>query len=250
MNTFGPIARSARDALLLLETLAAGNSSERLGRELRGDDVGTAVHLAGSRILVSADLGGRAPIEAAVRDRFGTVIDAITRAGAIVLELPNMPDAGGAIFDWICADVSAHYGTLMRARGGVGARVQRLIELGARISATRLVEIETARDKLFAAYASACASTGAVAMLTPTLGFEALRHDEAGPPELADEPGDPWALLYEASMTGLPAVTIPMGAGRNGLPLGLQLMGRRGDDRRLLRLAASVEGLLASRGGR
>ena len=32
MNTFGPVARSARDALLMLETLAAGGGRERLGR--------------------------------------------------------------------------------------------------------------------------------------------------------------------------------------------------------------------------
>ena len=245
MSTFGPLARSARDALLLLDAMAAGGGTERLGQQLVPDDARTPAHLAGSTFLASPDLGGRAPIGAAARERFGAVCAALAEAGATVLELPPLPDAGDAIFDWICADVSAHYAPLVEAPGGVGARVRRLIDLGAALPAPRLSEIEALRDELFAAYALAFESSGAVAVLTPTLGFEALRHDEAMTPELADAPGDPWAFLYEASLTGLPAVTIPMGVGEHGLPLGLQLMGRHRDDRLLLRLAQALEPLLS-----
>lgn len=39
------------------------------------------------------------------------------------------------------------------------------------------------------------------------------------------------------TLFGTPAVTIPMLMGRNGLPLGVQLVGRCGDDARLLRIA-------------
>jgi Asp-tRNA(Asn)/Glu-tRNA(Gln) amidotransferase A subunit family amidase len=40
-----------------------------------------------------------------------------------------------------------------------------------------------------------------------------------------------WTLL------GLPAVTLPLMQGPNGMPLGVQLVGRRGLDGRLLRTA-------------
>jgi Asp-tRNA(Asn)/Glu-tRNA(Gln) amidotransferase A subunit family amidase len=39
------------------------------------------------------------------------------------------------------------------------------------------------------------------------------------------------------SLTGLPAVTLPLLAGEGGLPLGVQLVGATGDDARLLRTA-------------
>ena len=56
--------------------------------------------------------------------------------------------------------------------------------------------------------------------------------------------GDPvfnrmWTLL------GTPAVTIPVGTGPNGLPVGIQLVGRIGDDARLMECARFAERALA-----
>ncbi|MCU7864111.1 MAG: hypothetical protein KZQ92_09055, partial [Candidatus Thiodiazotropha sp. (ex Lucinoma borealis)] len=39
------------------------------------------------------------------------------------------------------------------------------------------------------------------------------------------------------SLTGVPAITLPLLTGRRGLPVGVQLIGRRNDDARLLRTA-------------
>jgi Asp-tRNA(Asn)/Glu-tRNA(Gln) amidotransferase A subunit family amidase len=39
------------------------------------------------------------------------------------------------------------------------------------------------------------------------------------------------------TLGGVPAVSLPLLKGQNGLPLGIQLVGRRGDDARLLRTA-------------
>jgi len=51
---------------------------------------------------------------------------------------------------------------------------------------------------------------------------------------------------------GLPVVTLPWGTAANGLPLGLQIVGRFMDDERLLAWAAQLEGSAppASAGGR
>lgn len=49
-----------------------------------------------------------------------------------------------------------------------------------------------------------------------------------------------------ASLLGLPAVTIPFARGANGLPLGLQIVGRRGADALLLTTAAAIEGTVAA----
>ena len=56
-------------------------------------------------------------------------------------------------------------------------------------------------------------------------------------PEGLGATGDPlfsrmWTLLQ------LPCVALPLGVGPQGLPLGIQLIGRKGDDSRLLAVAA------------
>jgi Asp-tRNA(Asn)/Glu-tRNA(Gln) amidotransferase A subunit family amidase len=47
------------------------------------------------------------------------------------------------------------------------------------------------------------------------------------------------------SLCGMPAASLPLMQGENGLPLGVQLVGRRGDDARLLRTARWLEKKLA-----
>jgi amidase len=42
-------------------------------------------------------------------------------------------------------------------------------------------------------------------------------------------------------MTGQPAISMPMGTSGAGLPIGVQLVGRFGEDARLLALAAQME---------
>ena len=42
-------------------------------------------------------------------------------------------------------------------------------------------------------------------------------------------------------LTGQPALTVPFGTCGAGMPLGLQIVGRRGDDAGVLQLGATVE---------
>ena len=66
------------------------------------------------------------------------------------------------------------------------------------------------------------------ALLTPaTLGTA---------PEGLDSTGDP-IMCTLWTFAGMPAITLPLLRGANGMPLGVQLVGQRGDDARLLRTA-------------
>jgi amidase len=47
------------------------------------------------------------------------------------------------------------------------------------------------------------------------------------------------------TLTGHPAVSLPVGLDANGMPFGLQIVGRRGCDSAVLAVAAALERLLA-----
>ena len=60
-----------------------------------------------------------------------------------------------------------------------------------------------------------------------------------------DSTGDP-AFCTLWTLCGMPALSLPLMTGANGLPLGVQLVGRRGDDARLLRTARSLVAQVAT----
>ena len=53
------------------------------------------------------------------------------------------------------------------------------------------------------------------------------------------------ALAYAVTVPGHPAVSLPVGLDRNGMPFGLQIVGPRGGDALVLSVAAELEALLA-----
>src|SRR5882757_3333358 len=76
---------------------------------------------------------------------------------------------------------------------------------------------------------------------TQIAGLDAfLTLPAAGEAPLAGDNGDP-RFCTRWTLAGLPAVCLPAGFGPAGLPMGVQLVGPRGSDTALLRLASGVE---------
>ena len=75
------------------------------------------------------------------------------------------------------------------------------------------------------------------AIVTPAAPGEA-------PPGLQSTGSSAFNVLW--SLLGVPAITLPLLTGTNGLPVGVQLVGRRGNDGRLLRTARWLVSTLAS----
>ena len=53
-------------------------------------------------------------------------------------------------------------------------------------------------------------------------------------------------MAYAVTLAGHPAVSLPVGLDRNGMPFGLQIVGPRGGDAFVLSVAAALEAMLAS----
>jgi aspartyl-tRNA(Asn)/glutamyl-tRNA(Gln) amidotransferase subunit A len=81
-------------------------------------------------------------------------------------------------------------------------------------------------------------------LLTPTVACPALpigqfSPDEIGGVKVGREAAS--AFTYIFNMTGQPAATVPCGFTKAGLPIGLQIIGRRYDDVAVLRASAAFE---------
>jgi Asp-tRNA(Asn)/Glu-tRNA(Gln) amidotransferase A subunit family amidase len=85
-------------------------------------------------------------------------------------------------------------------------------------------------------------------LASPTIALPPFPHPglaELGPPEvdghLLDDRHLGWLFTWPFNLTGQPAVSVPCGWTADGLPLGLQIVGRRGADGLVLRVAAAIE---------
>jgi amidase len=81
-------------------------------------------------------------------------------------------------------------------------------------------------------------------ILTPTAGVPAFRIDRPLPTEIGGRPVarfyDAFLFTYAFSVTGLPVLSIPCGFTASGLPVGLQIVGRRLREDMVLDAAAAM----------
>jgi Asp-tRNA(Asn)/Glu-tRNA(Gln) amidotransferase A subunit family amidase len=86
-------------------------------------------------------------------------------------------------------------------------------------------------------------------LATPTIALPPFAHPglgQLGPATVCGKEVDRhigWAFTWPFNLSGQPAVSIPCGWTSDGLPIGLQLVGRRCEDGLVLRVAAAMERL-------
>jgi Asp-tRNA(Asn)/Glu-tRNA(Gln) amidotransferase A subunit family amidase len=117
-------------------------------------------------------------------------------------------------------------GEYRRGKEKMSGRLVDLIESGLAVSAVDYLRAIDAAER-FAADVEDLFDSCDVLMLPSAPG--------AAPAGL-ESTGDPVFCSF-ASLLGLPAITLPLMVDSAGLPIGVQLVGRRGDDARLLRTA-------------
>jgi len=240
----GPMARSVADARLML---SAVSHAEGLDLRLPG--------LQGVRLVVSETRGGTAPVDPDVLGLFRSTVAALESAGAEVVD--DDPGLPSSVVTWAviaARDAWQAEHEVYEARADMlTVAAREMLEFGRDMTDEDVAAAEQHRPLVTAAHDALLDRHGAAALLTPTVGCEAFAHGQRYPDRigaLAIEP--PWldwaGFLYDANLTGMPAIALPCGAGDDGLPASLQLMGRRGSDGALLALAEAVEHVIG-RGG-
>jgi amidase len=248
LGVHGPMARTVADLAMLLAVIAGPDPRDKLSLGDPGAAFAPPLEraLRGVRVAWSERLG-RYPVESVVTDVCDAVRPAFAELGCEVADAE--PDLAGAdeIFRTLRAAsyASALGGELERHRALLKDTVIWNIERGLELTAddverarTEQAALERRVDRFFERYEFLVLPVSQVAPFP--VEIEWVR-------EIGGEPMrtyiDWMATCYAITCTGLPAMSLPAGFTSGGLPIGLQLVGRRGRDRDVLELGHSLERL-------
>jgi Asp-tRNA(Asn)/Glu-tRNA(Gln) amidotransferase A subunit family amidase len=179
-----------------------------------------------------------AQASAEAQQLFRATLERLRQAGCTIVPVPAFAD-----FEPIrerhnlivAAEAAAtHAQWFERYRDRYRPRTVALIEQGQAVSPAQLAEALAGRERLRAELLSLMAEHGLDLWAAPSA---------AGPAPLGlTSTGDP-VMNLPWTHSGLPAISLPAGKAANGLPVGLQLVGRWQADERLLAWAEMLEPL-------
>jgi aspartyl-tRNA(Asn)/glutamyl-tRNA(Gln) amidotransferase subunit A len=169
------------------------------------------------------------------------------KRGARVSEvsLPHLKDSLGAGTEISLAEalhVHEAAGYIPARSAEYSEEVRQRIESGAKVPAHRYLAGFDVKKRLLAEFEEAFRNVDAIAAPTvpvpaPPIGAETVQID-------GEAIGTRPTIVGHsrpANFTGLPAISVPCGFTRDGLPVGLQLIGRAFEEATLLRIAHSYE---------
>jgi amidase len=253
LHVDGAMARTARDAWLMLGCLATGDM-----RDAFAGTVDPALRLppapldlATLRVAISPDLGGFAAVDEGIRSTF---------TERVVGLRSHFRSADDAAPDVATAD---RVYEVLRAVGYVGTWQERYaaapdkwgrlvrenLEAAARFT---LADVGAAHADFTRLYAKAHAFFEQYdLLLLPTVAVSAWPKHEIYPKSIAGQAVanyfDWVRITYAITLLNLPCISIPCGVDPHGIPFGLQLVAPRNQDAFLLRVAIALEALLQRR---
>ena len=264
LDQAGPITRSVRDAAIMLGVMAGHDPKDSTSVDLPVPDYEAALtgDVRGLRIGIPAEyrMDGMPP---EIEQLWQKGADWLRDAGAEIVDIslphtkyalpayhviaPAEASSNLARYDGVrfglrvsADDITAQYEKTRAA--GFGAEVRRRIMIGTYVLSAGYydayyLKAQQVRNVVFTDFKTAFDEVDVI--LTPTAPFAAFAHGELA--------GDPITMYLNdlfavpASLAGLPGITVPAGLTPDGLPLGLQLVGRTFDEETVLRVGDVLE---------
>jgi aspartyl-tRNA(Asn)/glutamyl-tRNA(Gln) amidotransferase subunit A len=265
LDHIGPFANSVKDAALVLRTIAGHDPMDSTSADVPVPDYVAEMEkpVRGLRVGVAQEYFGSG-LDSDVKAAVAAAIQKLASLGCeiVPVSLPHTEYAIPAYYVVATAEASANLarydgvrygfrargartlGEMYRATrdGGFGMEVKRRIMLGTyALSAgyydAYYLKAQKVRTLLTRDFDEAFTKVDVIAAPTaPTPAFK-----------LGEKVDDPLAMyladIYTvtANLAGIPGISVPCGESREGLPIGLQILGKHFDEATVLRVAAAYE---------
>lgn len=265
LDQAGPMARSVRDCALMLQAMAGYDEKDSTVANVPVPDYTQALtgDIRGKKIGIPKEYrpDGLNPDVAAVWDKG---IQFLRDAGAEIVDisLPHTKYALPVYYIVACAEASSNlsrydgvrYTTRVEGKNldelyensrtdGFGDEVVRRILLGTFVLSAGFYDAyytraQRVRRLIYNDFVEAFKQVDAIltpAAPTPALSAEALKQMKPVDVYLGD------VFTTPASLAGVPGISLPVGLSSNGLPIGLQLLGRHFDESGIFQIADVLE---------
>lgn len=246
----GPMARDVRDMALFMDAMTGFDPRMPMTLEAPAVSFQTRTEQASRapRIAFSEDQNGFSPVEQEIRSVLRSAMDKTARAGAEVEEAcPELPGLNDAYL----ALRGLHYGTVIASlpdhvQATFGARLRENMEFGLTQSLNDVYAAMRQRTRLYEAMRQFL--TGHDVLAIPVVGIAPAPVEQEFPANVdgvAIGTYETWLRFsFLATTTLLPALSMPVGFTKAGLPVGLQLIGPARGEAVVLQTALFIEDAL------
>ncbi|MFI7634649.1 amidase [Nonomuraea sp. NPDC049400] len=238
LSVQGPMARTVEDVTLMFGAIAGFDRRSPYSiKEVFAPEPEEGV--AGLRVAWSPDLGGL-PVDPRTAEVTATAPTVFERLGARVeqveLDLSEAEDAFRTYRAW---NYTLSFGDLT----GLGPNTKWNVEQGRKVTGADLARAEQARSRLYqrmAAFFDTYDVLIAPVSQVPPFPVEQPYVEEVNGEKMPDYLA--WMRsAYWISVLHAPAASVPAGFTSDGLPVGVQIVGRPFEDARVLRVARAFE---------
>jgi aspartyl-tRNA(Asn)/glutamyl-tRNA(Gln) amidotransferase subunit A len=239
MDTIGPMTRTVADCAVMLRAMAgpdpldlstADEPVPDYAAALNGDVASVVLGVPESHFYEDLDGGVDAAVQDALRcfERLGVRLRAVSLPGA-----PRALHVGNAV---LYAEAFGMHAKRLRAQwDDVSPRSRRRMAVGAFLSAGEYQQAARLRAMWMRELDEVLSTVDA--LITPTVRFPAFGVEI----QETDHPPDTGLNTRPFSVAGVPAISVPCGFTGEGLPVGLQVIGRPFAEETIFRIAHAFQ---------
>jgi len=248
LSVSGPMARTVVDTALMLSVMAGPDDRAPLSYAVDTREFLRAVRnpsVKGWRVAWTPDLSGLIPVDAEVANVAEGAIQIFRSLGAKVeAACPDFSEVNDIVLATRgLSMVALHADKLARWKGEMQKGLVWNIEQGLRLTPQEIARGEKLRTALWHRVRTFMETRDL--LILPTVAVPPFPVEQPYPSEINGKPLDNYTqwffLTYGVSVTGLPAISVPCGFTQGGLPVGLQIVGRRRQEAAVLTAAAAFE---------
>jgi aspartyl-tRNA(Asn)/glutamyl-tRNA(Gln) amidotransferase subunit A len=237
MDKIGPMALTADDCAVVLEAIAGQDPNDPT---TSGRPAGLDMEPPSGAFRFAALRAATTAVSPMVAQNYEASLQVLRTLGTVEeVELPDLPYDAAATMIITCEAASAFEEFLQDGLANGLTAPEDRVSLYAGLSVPAVDYLRALRLRRRASRAVGAVVARYDAIVAPTLAlvatpidadFTAAFHGERGP-----------SLGAAGNLCGLPAITVPNGLGEDGLPTGLEFLGRAFDERTILAAARAFQ---------